>query len=307
MRRRTEPALVLAILLGGASCSTDALVPLRLIGPYAANGATQVTTRFEQPYADRGGQALFYDLYSPDDAATPLPLVIAVHGGYWRSGSRKDIAEFAYDIAAHGYVVASIDYRLARDGVVFPAPVSDVFAAIRYFRENAAQFNLDPARIALFGRSAGAHLALLVAMAPDAHVFDPERPVGETAGVKAVISVSGPTDLTVDSSTATDLQRDSVENFLGQTLENAGNLLRVASPVIYARAGGPPVLMIHGDIDAIVPVDQAYRLNGALRAAGQYADLHVYPGMDHLINAVWFTGFAQQYREDILDFLNSRL
>lgn len=299
--------VVAAITLACGACSTDDLVPLRLIFPAAANSGREVVTQFDQLYAERGGQKLFYDLYRPVVSDQPAPLVIVIHGGFWRSGTRKDVAEFSYDIAAHGYLVASIDYRLAQNGVVYPAPVTDVLAAIRFFREQAAVLNIDPDRVALFGRSAGAHLALLAGMTSDSSVFDPERPAGETTNIRAIVSVSGPTDLTADISTATQLQIDTVENFFGKKIGEIGDTLRVASPVTYARSDGPPVLIIHGDLDDIVPVNQAHRLAAALNTAGQPNVLRVFSGMDHLINSLWYTGFAQQYRVPIMDFLRSNL
>ena len=301
---RTRIAALALIVALASGCWDDLSVPLRLLAP-AATDKGQVQVQFDQFYAERGGQKLYFDLYRPASASGPTPLVIMVHGGFWRYGTRTDLTEFSYDLAANGYTAAAIDYRLADGSTAFPSPVSDVLAAVRYFHDNAEQVGIDPQRMALFGRSAGAHLALLAGMTNDASIFDGERAAGELPGIKAIVDVSGPADLTADPATAVDWQIATVETFLGKKLTEAGPLLATASPATYARASGPPILIIHGDADTIVPVDQARRLVAALDAAGQQNSYLEIPGMDHIISSLWISGFAQQYRQAILDFLGS--
>jgi acetyl esterase/lipase len=296
--------LLAAVALVG--CYID-ITGLRLQGPEQINVPRSATILPGQTFAERGGQQLQFDLYRSADRPVPLPLVIMVHGGSWRSGTRTDLIEFAYDVAANGYAAATIDYRLAEDGVVFPAPVSDVLAAVRYFRDNAVTYGIDPQRIAMFGQSAGSHLAMLAGLATDDSVFDPDRPVGESANVKAIVNLFGPTDLTVDPSTATPDQIMRVENLLGKPLDQAVELRREASPILYVRAGGPPVLTIHGDADMLVPVTQARSLVAALNAIGEPSQYMEIPGMDHIPGAIWEGPFAQQYRITIITFLNANL
>jgi acetyl esterase/lipase len=302
------PGRCLAGVLGLAAvcgCAID-LVPLRLAGPRQRNAGRVVAIREGQTYAVRGGQPLQYDLYRPADAGA-APLVVLVHGGSWRSGDRFHLLEWCYDLAANGWAAATIDYRLTRQGVAYPAPVADVLAAIRHFREHAAVMGIDPGRIALFGQSAGAHLALLAGLAGDASRFDADHPPGEAAGVACVVDLFGPTDLTVDpAGVEPDLVR-RVEGFLGSSIGEAGALLAEASPARHVRAGGPAVLIIHGDADRTVPVDQARRLAEALRAAGQPHRYVEVPGMDHLPGAIWQGPFAQEYRDEVLEFLRAFL
>jgi len=307
MRLKPRPRYALGLLLLLApGCAAD-FTGLRLLGPIRANPGRRVGIQTAQKYAERGSQELLYDLYTPIEESGPLPLVILVHGGSWRSGSRDQQIEFAYDLAAHGYVAAAIDYRLTRDGVVFPAPVSDVLAAIRFFREHAGEFNIHPQRIGLFGVSAGAHLALLAGLTNDASVFDAERPAGEPPGVQVIVDLAGPTDFTVDPSSARPDQVSRVEQFLGKPLDEAGELRRAASPITYVRPDGPAVLVIQGDADMTVPVSQARSLVAAMHAAGQRHQYLEVPGMDHVSGAIWQGRYAQGYRGVIFAFLTDHL
>ena len=122
--------LILTGLLAFVGCGCD-ITALRLQGPMELNPSARVVIDAGEIYATRGVQELAYDLYRPMDAPGPLPLVILVHGGSWRSGDRLDLIEWCYDLAANGYAAATIDYRLATNGIRFPATVSDVLAAIR--------------------------------------------------------------------------------------------------------------------------------------------------------------------------------
>jgi acetyl esterase/lipase len=262
-----------------------------------------VCVEYGNVYATRDGKPLLFDLYRPAEPGERRPLVVLVHGGFWFFGWREEISGFAYDLAAHDYVAASIDYRLADGETMFPEPVADVLAAIRYFRDHAGALGVDPERFALLGKSAGGHLALLAGMAEDASLFDSDHPQGQSAGIRAIVNLFGPTDLTIDPSTVADWQVGVVEHFLGVPVEHESSLARQASPVTYARSDGPAILTIHGEADCIVPVTQGRALAAALDAAGQ---LNVYvevPGMDHFFGGIWFSGWAQEYRETILDFL----
>ena len=133
-------------------------------------------------FANPGGEALSADVYAPESAA-PAPVVIAIHGGGWKGGTRSTYRYLGPLLAGHGYALLSIDYRLVlNDRNRYPAAVDDVRAALQYVREHAAELNVDPARIALMGDSAGGHLAALVGLT--------ERPQ-----VQAVVGIFGVYDL----------------------------------------------------------------------------------------------------------------
>lgn len=280
---------------------------LRLLPPAVANAGQSVTIERAVSYADRDGQPLLFDLYCPATATGKLPLVVLVQGDGWRAGSRCQLIEFAYDLAANGYAAATIDYRLVNDLTHFPVPVVDVIDAVLYFRAHAEELNIDPDRIALFGASAGAHLALMAALPEDVSAFDPHLPTGQLPGVKAVVDLFGPTDLQVDPPLSPGWLRGLVESFLGQPLEEATRSRSEASPINYVRSDGPAVFIVHGTADFIVPVSQARDLVAAMEAVGQEHRYIEIPGMEHTVGAIWAGPFAQSYRADLLRFLAEHL
>lgn len=280
---------------------------LRLLPPAISNAGRSVTIEKAVPYADRAGRPLLYDSYRPATAPGRLPLVVLVQGDGWRAGSRHQLIEFAYDLAANGYAAAAIDYRLADGTTFFPAPVADVIEAVSYFRSHAEERGIDPDRIALFGASAGAHLALLAGLPEDVTIFDPQLTPGESARVKVIVDLFGPTDLQVDPPPTPPWLRGLVENFLGRPLEKAADLRFTASPVNYVRADGPAVFIVHGTADSIVNVSQARALADAMETVGQQ---HLYieiPGMEHTVGAIWISPFAQGYRAELFRFLAEHL
>lgn len=294
----------LAALLASACTPNPNQSPLD--APRQANPGIAVDILDSQIYAVRGGQTLQFDLYRPADfAAGGKPMVILLHGGSWFIGERTDMAEWAYDLAAHGYLAATIDYRLATGGVTYPLPVSDVLAAIRFFHDNAETFGGDPARIALFGVSAGAHLAMLTGLTQDASIFDPELPSGQTVPITCIVDLFGRADLMAPSENAYELA--TLENFIQVPLDQAGDLLRQASPITYVRADGPAVLLIHGDADSLIPVTQSRSMHAALDAAGESNIYMEVPGMDHFPGLEWSGPFAQGYRPTVLSFLAAHL
>jgi acetyl esterase/lipase len=137
-------------------------------------------------YARVGGTSLRLDLYTPSEAPSGLPTLLYLHGGGWAVGDKSDaVAERLMPIVANGFAVASMNYRLI-PSVRFPAPVHDVKAAVRWLRANAAEYGLDPDRIAIGGVSAGGHLASLTALtAGDAQL---ERDLGDHLGVSSAVS-----------------------------------------------------------------------------------------------------------------------
>ncbi|HUN80422.1 MAG TPA: alpha/beta hydrolase [Phycisphaerae bacterium] len=275
-------------------------------GPRQANPGIAVDILDAQTYAVRGGQTLQFDLYRPADfAAGARPMVILIHGGSWFLDNRSDMTAWAYDLAAHGYVAATVDYRLAVGGVHYPLPVGDVLAAIRFFHDNAVTFGGDASRIGLFGVSAGAHMAMLCGLTTDASIFDSDLPPGQTVPITCVVDLFGRADLAASSENAYELL--TLENFIGVPLDQAGDLLRQASPITYVRADGPPVLLIHGDADSLIPVTQSRSMHAALDAAGEENIYVEVPGMDHFPGLDWSGPFAQGYRQTVLSFLAEHL
>ena len=194
------------------------------------------------------------DLYYPKSPG-PWPCIIFIHGGGWTEG---DKAPVPFDPAATNCLVASLNYRMF-PSYRFPAMIEDVKCAIRFLRAHAAAYNLDPQRIALIGHSAGGHLAALAGLVDETAGWDVGAYLEQSSRVQAVVEVSGPTDLSsplpawVMDLTSKIFDPDKIAN---------------ASPTTHARPDAPPFLIVHGDADASVPVEQAHLLYNALSSAG---------------------------------------
>ncbi len=236
------------------------------------------------------------DLYLPSTGSAPHPLVVIIHGGGWTLGDKRGELPSAAipGLLALGYAVASLNYRLA-DEAVFPAPLLDVKAAIRYLRANAARFEVDPNRIAAVGESAGAHLAVLLGTTADVAAFDDPAVgnAGVSSAVQAVVDFYGPTDLTTS-----DAQRllnracpqepdPAIALLLGAAPASAPDLAAAASPVSYLHAGQelPPFFIAHGDADCVVPHQQSEELHDAIEAvAPGRSQLTIVSGSGHYLD-----------------------
>jgi acetyl esterase/lipase len=215
----------------------------------------------------RGGQAdLKLDLYRPDDAAaSPFPIVVFIHGGGWHGGDKESYRDPALRVASHGYLCASIDYRLSGEAP-FPAPLEDCKCAVRWLRAYAADCGGDPEHIAAWGHSAGGHLAAMLALTPGRFEGDSGSPDFSSA-IQCALCYSTPYDLA------------ALEQHLGFALEQflADGGTERASPMTYITPTAVPLLVGHGDQDDLVPVEQADRFVAAVRNVGapiEYIRLH---------------------------------
>jgi acetyl esterase/lipase len=252
---------------GGASPRTLGNEPVRS-GPLSLRGLFSRPSRDKVDlktliYTIKADKPLELDLYRPSiDSATlksgtsaRLPLVITIHGGSWTGGSNKDLPQLNYYLAAHGYAVAALSYRLAPDNP-FPAPTQDVNAAIDYLKSHAAAFGIDSTNIVLVGRSAGGQLALQSAYTKN----DPN-----IRGVAALYAPSDqiwgwdhPTNSRVYDSFAV------LRNFLHGEPSQVRDAYIAASPINYIGSHTIPTLLIHGSMDPLVSVKQSERLDSAL-------------------------------------------
>jgi acetyl esterase/lipase len=224
-----------------------------------------------------GYRPLELDLHLPETDG-PRPVVVYVHGGGWQRGTRREpppltAADFYDQIAAQGFAVAAIDYRLSGEAR-FPAPLEDVRTALGWVRDNAAAYGLDADRVFLWGDSAGGHLALLATLTGAS--------VRATVGWFPVTDLLGmPSDL-ADAGAVPDLGPDSREaRLLGAPAASVPDLARQASPLAHARADAPPILLMHGTVDDMVPAAQSKRLAEALGRAGAAVELELVPGATH--------------------------
>ena len=234
-------------------------------------------------YAAAADTALKLDLYVPAKPTTP-PVVVWVHGGAWRSGSKANPS--ILPLTAKGFAVASIDYRLS-PVATFPAQVHDIKAAIRYLRATAAQHGYSPEKIAISGGSAGGHLAALVGVTNGLQEL--EGGIGnhrdQSSDVQAIVAFYGASNLTTILAQSTPhglgVRVPALELLLGGQPDAKMDLARLASPVFHVDKSDPPLLWYHGDQDPQMPINQAHEMIGAYKKAGLEAQLEVVYGGAH--------------------------
>lgn len=237
------------------------------------------TVERDVTYCSVDGIDLKMDVYYPSAAdGRPAPVAVYVHGGGWVSGSkgggagRLNVGE----LVSRGYVVASVDYRLAPT-YQFPAQIEDVKCAIRSLRTRAAEYGIDPERIGVWGGSAGGHLVSLLGTTDARAGFDVGAFPEESSRVQAVVDLFGPSDLTVFN---TPTAMDKGTRVFGATSRGDPVLTR-ASPVTYASRDDPPFLILQGEKDATVPPDQSQILYDRLTAVGVRATLVMVKNAGH--------------------------
>ncbi|MBM63132.1 MAG: lipase [Acidobacteria bacterium] len=217
------------------------------------------------------------DLYLPRDADGPTPVLMYIHGGGWRAGSKEGNILRLLPWLEKGWAVVNVQYRLANVSLA-PAAVEDCLCALRWVIRNAEDYNIDQSRIVVTGNSAGGHLALTTGMIPASAGLDRECPGPEDLSVAAVINWYGITDVG-DLLHGPNMKTYAV-TWMGSMTDRFEIAERV-SPLTYVRAGLPPILTIHGDADPVVPHQHATRLHGALAGVGVSSELHVVPGGGH--------------------------
>lgn len=211
-------------------------------------------------YVARGTQSLTLDLFLPPTAQAPAPGILVIHGGGWESGDSSQLASLNDYLAARGYVVAAMNYRLAPQHP-FPAARDDVLAALSYLQDHAADVGLDAERLVLLGRSAGGQLALLVAY------------TANDSGIRGAVALYAPADLyygyTHPTNPAVLNSTVLLENYLGGPPEQVRATYDAASPIMFVGPATPPTLLIHGAMDELVFPTQSERLAARLAAAGR--------------------------------------
>ncbi|NND96008.1 MAG: alpha/beta hydrolase [Pirellulaceae bacterium] len=244
----------------------------------------QVKTHRDLVYATVGDRALPLDLYLPARAATPTPLVLWIHGGGWKGGT-KNGSNPAMILLPRGYAVASVEYRLSGEAI-FPAAIADCKAAVSFLRAHANKFNLDPDRFGVWGSSAGGHLAALIGTTGDTDEFETHAIAAQTSSqVQAVCDWFGPTDFLRMNDFKGSIDHDAAKSpeslFIGAPIQDNPSLVAKANPITYASKSDPPFLIMHGEVDDMVPYDQSVRLQKALRAVGVQSELVMIKGGNH--------------------------
>jgi len=245
------------------------------------------------------GLALVMDVYRPAKANGAG--IIAIQGSGWYSPLRYDaipitgragVENYARDLSAAGYTVFAINHRAA-PRFRFPAPLEDAQRAVRFVRAHAAKYGVDPARIGAWGSSSGGHLCELLGTVDAPGAPDSDDTVeGQSAKVSAVVVLYAPSDLRTLWSPAGRAAHIALMGFeyVDPTKRLPGSVgadeaenveYRRASPVAQVSADDAPMLMMHGDSDDIVPIEQSARMEAALVAAGVAARLIRVAGGKH--------------------------
>ncbi len=295
MNRVIALAAYASLLLPGLARATDRNFPVSeqpaladvypdRVTPFP-NGVTSLA---DVVYSSLPGfRPLIVDIYMPQDKALK-PLILYIHGGGWmgghtrHSGALADFPKVLARLASEGFVVASLEYRLSGEAP-FPAQLQDARAAIRFLKANAAKYGIDASRVGVWGGSAGGHLTGLVANTCGETAVDPAPAPTGSECVQAAVTWYGVFDF------APMLKRAAAANPAGaeQNLlrcrpeECSPEQVAAASPIAHVDRNDPPMLLIHGDKDAVVDVSQSHLMEARLRSVGVPVEAMYISGVDH--------------------------
>ena len=244
----------------------------------AATEPREVEITKDVVYGTGGGDNLLLDQAVPKGLASAVPAIVWIHGGAWQGGHKGEFESLIRDSARAGYVAVSINYRLA-PAHVFPAQIEDSKCAVRWLRANAEKLHVDPNRIGVVGGSAGAHLAMLLGTADTSDGLEGSGGSQETSSrVQAVVSYAGPTNLLGEYPS---ISQPLLATFLGGPVKEKEDLARRASPITYVNSNDPPMLLIQGTKDPLVPYAQAFEMAEALTKAGVPGRVELLLGAGH--------------------------
>jgi len=242
------------------------------------NNATAAEMK-DLAYAEIDGRTLALDLYVPAGIKSDV-LLVYVHGGAWSRGSKHDVP--VKGLVGRGYAIASVDYRLSTEAR-FPANVHDIKAAIRFLRAKQSDLGIKANKILILGSSAGGHLAALVGVTNGDSGL--EGDVGEhldqSSDVQGIVSFYGASNLETILAQSTphglSVRVPALKLLLGDVPEKHPEIARLASPVAHVDRNDPPLLLIHGDQDPQMPVNQSLELQAEYEAKGamvEFVNVH---------------------------------
>jgi acetyl esterase/lipase len=247
-----------------------------------------VERKMDLDYVGIGNPRQMLDLYFPKKRSTqePLPLVVWIHGGAWRSGGKEYARQLCEIVATGDFVGASINYRLSSEAV-WPEQLHDCKAAIRWLKAHATEYGYDPLRIAVMGSSAGGHLAAMIGVTCNDAAL--EGTLGQhsdqNSRLSAVVNLYGPADfLTMQEPPTTENHNAPTSpesRLIGGAIQQQAEKARAASPQTHVSADDPPMLIIHGTKDTLVPYTQSVRFEKALEAVGVATTLITVEGGGH--------------------------
>jgi acetyl esterase/lipase len=249
-----------------------------------------VKVEYDVTYSNAGGEKLKLDVAVPPGDG-PFPCVVMLHGGAWQLGGRGEFTAGLrgadgkrgpswIELAAQkGYVAATVSYRLAPRHK-FPAMIEDARSAVRFLRADAKKYKIDPGRFAAMGTSAGAHLSLLCGLCEKCDGFDVGDNLDVSGKVQCVIDFFGPTDLKLYAASE-GLEEGYIIPVFGEKVRTDAEVYKKISPISYVRKDSPPVLMVHGTFDLVVPVKHSELMLKAMKDAGATAELVTVPFGGH--------------------------
>lgn len=297
------------------------------------NRQTKIVTHKDLEYSSyatkQGKQKLLLDLFvTEQNTSQPLPVLIYIHGGGWFRGS-KDLCQKNIQkrqgmekFIERGYALACINYRLS-DRAIFPAQIQDIKTSVRWLRQNANKYNLNPDKIGAWGESAGGHLSALLGTSAGVKELEgnPKNPQ-YSSRVQAVVNLYGPTDFTKVPPAFDQPYTPAVEKYkerpwyhytkvtnllLGGPVSKNLKLATLANPITHIDKNDPPFLIAHGGLDDIVPLSQSELLVKALRAKGVEVTYIQEPKRNHYFGGDRGEYFAPKYIDMMLDFFDTNL
>jgi acetyl esterase/lipase len=242
-----------------------------------------VTVQENMVYARDGGRELHLDLFKPaKKSKNGSPGVLLIHGGGWRSGYRQMEWPMAQHLAAQGYVTATVEYRLSTEAL-YPTGIHDLKASIRWMRANAAKYNIDPKKIAVYGCSAGGELAAFLGTTGDMKKFEGRLgDLRQSSRVQAVVDIDGVLDFTDPAESGKDTIPDKPsagKAWFGASFKEKPDLWREASPINYVNEKTSPILFVNSSLPRFhAGRDEAI---AKLSKLGIYTEVHTIPGTPH--------------------------
>ncbi len=242
-----------------------------------------VTVHRDLIYGRVGERELPLDLYLPPDTSSAVPVVIWVHGGGWRGGSKGNGGR-ALNMTKRGFAVVDVEYRLSGEAL-FPAQIEDCKIAVRWVRANAKKYNLDPDRIGAWGSSAGGHLVAMMGLTHDENVFETDDHSQYSSQVQVICNWFGPTDFLRMNDFEGRIDHDAADSpesrLIGGPIQDNKEKVAAANPITYVSKNDPPMLIMHGEKDQSVPYNQSELLYAAMQKVGLDVTLYKVVNADH--------------------------
>lgn len=230
-------------------------------------------------FSNPDNQHLQMNIARPKEASGLRPAILCIHGGGFRAGKRESYDKLCLTLAQHGYVAATVTYRLA-PAYPFPAAVLDCKAAVRWLRAHAAEQGIDPQRIGVTGGSAGGHLAQFLGVTMGVKDFEGEGNLDQSSNVNCVVNFYGPSDLTQSYGKSVDAG-EVLPLFFGGDLTTKRREHILGSPLYWVTPLSAPTLCVHGTEDPYVAFEQATWIVDRLKAATVEAELMPIQGAGH--------------------------